>query len=123
MKRRDGFTLIELLVAIAIIGIISSIAYPSYRSYLLKTRRGEAMTDLMKAQLQQTSLRILATTYSTENSALGLVDNDNYTYSVTYATSTTYKMQAVAKGDQVDDTGCITLTIDQNSNQTPLNCW
>jgi len=123
MKNKIGFTLIELLIVIAIIGIIASVAYPSYQSYLLETRRGEAITNLIKAQLKQSSLRILAPTYSNDKSALELVDSSNYTYSVTSATNTSYLMQAVAQGSQLNDTACLTLTIDQNSNQTPINCW
>lgn len=38
--RSRGFTLVELLVAIAIVGILASIAVPSYREHL---RRGAVM--------------------------------------------------------------------------------
>jgi len=125
MKKIIGFTLIELLVVIAIVGIISSVAYPSYQSHLLKTRRGEAITELLKAQLKQSSLHILASSYSTDKTALGLIDSDNYTYSVISASNTTYVMQATANTGslQESDTGCTTLSIDENSTQTPINCW
>ncbi|PKF61904.1 pilus assembly protein [Psychromonas sp. psych-6C06] len=118
-----GFTLIELLIVIAIMGILGSIAYPSYQNYMLEARRGDAKTELIKAQLKQTSLHILNPNYSDDESALGMANSDYYTFTVTSAGTTTYSMQAVAKGLQLSDTGCTTLTIDQDSNQTPASCW
>nr|MCS5585168.1 prepilin-type N-terminal cleavage/methylation domain-containing protein [Pseudomonadales bacterium] len=37
-----GFSLVELMIALAIIGVISSIAYPSYQSYIQDTYHGQA---------------------------------------------------------------------------------
>ncbi|WP_415897095.1 type IV pilin protein [Neptuniibacter sp. QD72_48] len=42
MKKNEGFSLIELMIAVAILGIIVSIAYPSYLSYLRDSRRADA---------------------------------------------------------------------------------
>jgi len=52
--RQQGFTLIELMITVAIIGILSSIAVPSYMSYVTKSKRTEAKTELLRiAQLQE----------------------------------------------------------------------
>ncbi|MEK6218621.1 MAG: prepilin-type N-terminal cleavage/methylation domain-containing protein [Psychrobacter sp.] len=41
-----GFTLIELMIVIAIIGVMSAIAYPSYQQYVIKTKRTEMMGEM-----------------------------------------------------------------------------
>lgn len=53
MKSSKGFTLVELMIVVAVIGILSAIAYPSYSEYVLRGRRAEgrtALTDLMQQQ-------------------------------------------------------------------------
>ncbi len=46
VNNQAGFTLIELLIAVAIIGILSSVAYPGYQDVMAKSRRQDAMDVL-----------------------------------------------------------------------------
>lgn len=41
IRTYQGFTLMELLIAIVIVGILTSVALPSYRKYLQKARYSE----------------------------------------------------------------------------------
>ena len=52
MKTSRGFTLIELMIVIAIVGILASIAMPSYRSYVQQATVSKAFGLMQSAKLQ-----------------------------------------------------------------------
>lgn len=64
-----GFTLIELMITVAIIGILASIAYPSYREQIAKGRRADAKTQLLAAQ--QWMERLYSESYSYQKDSAG----------------------------------------------------
>ena len=49
-ERQSGFTLIEVMIVVAIVGILSAIAYPSYAEYIRRGHRADARAGLLQAQ-------------------------------------------------------------------------
>lgn len=45
----QGFTLIEVMIVVAVIGILSAIALPSYNEYMLRSHRANARAALLQA--------------------------------------------------------------------------
>jgi type IV pilus assembly protein PilE len=53
MRSASGFTLIELLVTVVILGILASIALPSYTSYVTRSKLTEAHSVLSDLRVKQ----------------------------------------------------------------------
>ena len=47
-----GFTLIELMIVVAIVAILSSVAYPAYTDYIRRGQLPEAFTSLSNARVR-----------------------------------------------------------------------
>jgi len=130
--RQRGFTLIELMITVAIIGILASIAYPSYQQYVLSSRRAEAQSEMLRIQLGLEKWRANHSTYSS-NLADDIKFTDTnayYDYTVTGATvgsaptGSVYVIRAAAQGAQANDSACTPLTLDQSGAKTPSSgCW
>jgi type IV pilus assembly protein PilE len=134
MKRRQkGFTLMELMIVIAIVGVLSSIAVPSYLQSVRKSNRKAAATCLIEQA--QYAERVYTTTMSYATivaPTTGCAAELNSRYNFTVAkTANTYTFSAVAKSDQLQDTDCLNLAITQTGEKTvsgansanPNKCW
>lgn len=64
-RQHSGFTLIELLIVVAIIGMLSAIALPSYTSYVKRGQRADARTQLLQAAQYMNKFYAANDSYST----------------------------------------------------------
>lgn len=126
MKHQAGFTLIELLVAIAIVGIIATIAMPAFTEQLAKSRRAEAIATLADLQLRQERWRANHATYGTLDEVAGTTAaafngaQPNYNFSVSGNDGTDVLVTATPKNSQAGDRcGNFLLRIDNNNNNAP----
>lgn len=47
---QKGFTLIELMIVVAIVGVLTAVAYPSYAEHVRRGHRADARAGLLQAQ-------------------------------------------------------------------------
>lgn len=138
----NGFTLIELMITLAIVGILASIAYPSYMSQIRTSRRSDAVQALSQLEQAQERWRANNSTYSSvlANTAiapappngLGIsspTSGGYYTPAIVGTpdgTTYTATATAVTGKSQAGDTGCTTLTVtitNGTATNTPTSCW
>ena len=147
MKNR-GFTLIELLIVMVIVAILAAVAYPSYKDYVLKSRRTDAKSAL--ASTAQAMERYYTEKMKYKDAVLGsasgnvapTVSPDGY-YTIGFdttptagtacaATSTTspsetaFRLCATPTGSQTSDK-CTQFSLSNTgiraSTPSGLSCW
>ena len=67
-----GFTLLELMIVVAIVGILASIAYPSYMDHVRKGNRAKAQAFLMDVAQRQQNYLLVHRQYADDLSKLGV---------------------------------------------------
>lgn len=91
-KKQKGFTLIELMVVVAIVGILSAVAVPSYQKYQAKSRSSEAKLQLAAAYNALTAFQSEYNTYASCLREMGFdptPEQSNRYYAVGFASVTT----------------------------------
>lgn len=113
--RMAGVTLIELLIVMIIVGILASVAYPSYQEQVRKTRRADGKAILLQTaqQLERCYTRFSA--YNDVNCDVALpVDSTEEYYIVTSVGAigaSAFTLSAAPQGPQADDAKCGTLIL------------
>ena len=131
--RPNGFTLVELMIVVAILGIIGSIAYPSYQDYIIRSNRSAAKACVLEHAQFMERFYTTNMTYVGAAPDLGCRINGNlnqrYNIAVGNLGTSTYSVTATPIGAQVRDAECGTLSIDQAGTRSRTgsgalgSCW
>jgi type IV pilus assembly protein PilE len=105
--RLSGFNLIELMIAVAVVGILGAIAYPSYVDSVRKSRRSDAQASLMEAAQKLEAHRARHATYTLTlaDAKISATSPEGY-YTIAVAgcpISSCYTLTATPTGTQAED--------------------
>ena len=127
-----GFTLIELMIAVAIVGILASIALPSYQDYVRKGRRADAQAFMHEVASRQQHFLVDRRMYASTLDALGLAApssvSPHYNLPLTNVINNVqpmgFTLQAAPIGGQARDTcGTLTLNAQGAKGADKGGCW
>ena len=101
MPKQNGFTLLELMVVIAIIGMLSAIAIPSYLNSVRRAARVEAVGNIL--ELAVSVARVKATTMSYRLAEGETNHTQNYQITVALNETEGFIITASPQNAQSDD--------------------
>jgi type IV pilus assembly protein PilE len=111
---QKGFTLIELMVVVAIIGLLASIAIPSYQDYVIKSSLAEAYSDLANTRIRMEQFFQDNRTYAGADGAGGPcagTTGKNFDTACSGLSATAYLVTATGKSKA----NGFVMTVDQNN--------
>lgn len=128
-----GMTLIELMVTVAVVGILASIAYPSYQQYMVRANRSEVQQFMMEVANREEEYLLNNRRYGTCCAPTTTPNDLNLTvpthiqayYTVTVATTTTppaYTITATPKTGTAQAIDPVLVYTGQGT-KSPANKW
>jgi type IV pilus assembly protein PilE len=122
--KASGFTLIEILIVVAVVGILMSIAYPSYRDYVVRSKIAEAVAQLsdMRVKMEQYYQDNRDYTNACQGGTVAPLPASPtvkyFTYTCPVKNTTAFTVQAA--GDAAQGMDGFLYTIDQAGNRITL---
>ena len=124
----QGFTLIELMIVVAVVAILTVVAYPSYQNYVIKTNRSAAQNFLVELASRQEQYLADARAYGNlAELNVPVPDRVNETYTIEVvpdnaSTPPAFVVRATPRPGTVQaDDG--TLELDSAGRKEPLGKW
>jgi len=143
--KQTGFTLMELMIVVAIVGIISAVAYPAYTQFIVKSKRTAGSSMLLQIADSQQQFFMDNKQFATKFSSLGYASDDmmindegqivsasdskrTYKIALSGAAATAYTVEAVPQlGQASKDSHCGTITLTsagvKGQSGSGDNCW
>jgi type IV pilus assembly protein PilE len=132
-RRASGFTLVELCVVLAVVGVLATVAWPSYKSQLQRSRRADAVAALLRLQFEQEKHRTHHGLYASQLSALGASGaprSSEGLYDIELlGGGDRYEARATARANTLvaSDTGCTVLSLQMRDGLADFapspRCW
>jgi type IV pilus assembly protein PilE len=130
MKYMRGVTLLELMVVVVILGILTAIAYPSYRQFIERAKRTEARALLLRIAVDQERFylqnNIFGNMADLQYDEPQITDSEAYSVTITTNTASNFSVTATYQlgGEEADK--CLTFTLDGRGTKTSgpyTDCW
>jgi len=130
--RAEGFSLIELLIVIGIMSILSAIAVPAYRDYVMRGRITEATSNLAAKQVQLEQFFQDNRTYLGASACdSDTTTSENFDFSCSVQSATAFTLLATGKSSMAGFTYSVTQSNVKSTAalpsgwtaHTPDNCW
>ena len=126
-----GFSLLELLITLSIVAILASITVPSYRGYVARARRTDAMSALLQLQLAQLRWRTMHPAYARSPAELGWAaarsSDGHYELRILRSSAGDFLARASPRGAQQSDAcGAFAISVQGPVTLAPYaaaDCW
>ena len=128
MKLQKAFNLLELMIALAIIAILTSVAYPMYQEHLQRAYRQDVELVIVDLSARLEEFYLQHHSYAKATLAkLGeqaAVVHNRYTLSLSELSDQNYKITATPKGPQTSDyCGVLSLSMTGEHHAKHEDCW
>jgi len=142
--KQKGFTLLELLIVIAIIGVLATVALPSFKNQIIKAKRSEAMEATLECAAIQERRFTMRASYDDKacDSLEGTLEEYEFTVEALNSSDGACSNKSCIKytittspktgSQQESDKECIEFTINELGRKTAKdsggtanteNCW
>lgn len=131
-RSQNGFTLIELMITVVIIGILASIAYPSYQEFVKRSNRTEGQAFLSEVAARQERYFVQNNDYTNDAKKLKLKSgstSETGKYKLSIAQKSGDGGYTLTAENQFNDKACGNLTLTATGikgvtgSKAAEDCW